>query len=204
MNYLIAIIIGYLLGSIPFGLIITRMAGLGDIRSIGSGNIGATNVLRTGRKDIAIATLLLDAGKAMFALFIMRHFFGNEIGWIAGAAAFLGHCFPVWLKFKGGKGVATFFGTLFIGYWPLGIVSGLVWLSAAFISKYSSLGALIAAIIAPIASVILKQNIIVTLAISFMSILIFIRHKDNIKKLLNGTESKIGNKSKPELEANNT
>ncbi len=204
MNYLIAIIIGYLLGSIPFGLIITRMAGLGDIRSIGSGNIGATNVLRTGRKDIAIATLLLDAGKAMFALFIMRHFFGNEIGWIAGAAAFLGHCFPVWLKFKGGKGVATFFGTLFIGYWPLGIVSGLVWLSAAFISKYSSLGALIAAIIAPVASLILKQNIIVTLAISFMSILIFIRHKENIKKLLNGTESKIGNKSKPEPEANNT
>ena len=124
---------GYLLGSIPFGVLITRAAGTGDVRNIGSGNIGATNVLRTGRKDLALATLLLDAGKGAVALLIARHLFESDVaGAIAGGAAFLGHLFPVWLGFKGGKGVATFFGLLLAACWPLGLMAGATWLIVAF------------------------------------------------------------------------
>lgn len=194
MLYVGALIGGYLLGSIPFGLVLARLAGLGDIRNIGSGNIGATNVLRTGRKDIALLTLLLDAGKAAIALLIFRKIGGVDIGFVAGAAAFLGHCFPVWLKFKGGKGVATFFGTLLIGLWPAGVFSGLIWLAMAFTFRYSSLAALVAAALAPLFAKLFHASDITTAAIAFMSVLIFIRHWENIGRLRAGTESKIGNK----------
>lgn len=194
MEYALSIIGGYLLGSIPFGLIITKLAGLGDIRDIGSGNIGATNVLRTGRKDIAAATLILDAAKAMAALVIFRHFYGNDIGFIAGASAFLGHCFPVWLKFKGGKGVATFFGTLLVGIWPVGLLGILMWLACAFTFRYSSLAALIAAFLAPLFALLFPHSNIMIGAIAFMTLLIFIRHHENINRLLKGQESKIGGK----------
>ena len=143
MDFALPAFVGYLLGSIPFGLLLTRLAGAGDIRKIGSGNIGATNVLRTGRKDLALATLLLDGGKAAIAILI-----AYLLGWrpeIAGAAAFFGHCYPVWLKFKGGKGVATFFGGLFALHAPAGLFAAVVWLGSAFITSYSSLSALLAA-----------------------------------------------------------
>ena len=145
MPILYALIGGYLLGSIPFGLLIARATGQGDIRDIGSGNIGATNVLRTGRKDIALITLLLDAGKAGIAALIFNHFFGAPIGFFAGAAALIGHCFPIWLKFKGGKGVATFFGGLLATAWPIGLIAGAIWLACAFLTRISSLSALAAA-----------------------------------------------------------
>lgn len=196
ISILSAVIFGYLLGSIPFGLVLSKMAGLGDIRSIGSGNIGATNVLRTGRKDIAILTLLLDAGKAAIALLIFKSFFSLDEGFIAGACAFFGHCFPIWLKFKGGKGVATFFGTLLIGFWPVGVICGLLWLAFAFVFRYSSLAALIAALIAPFLAKLFHASDIIVISILFMTILIFIRHNENISRLLKGTESKIGNKKK--------
>jgi glycerol-3-phosphate acyltransferase PlsY len=195
---LIAIVFGYLLGSIPFGLIITKMAGLGDIRSIGSGNIGATNVLRTGRKDIAIITLILDAGKAGLALAIARHFYGIDAGFIAGAAAFFGHCFPVWLKFKGGKGVATFFGTLLVGSWPVGLLAAGIWLAFAFVFRFSSLAALAAAILAPLFGLLFHLSAISITAICFLSLLIIVRHHENIARLLKGEEPKIGAKKSEE------
>jgi glycerol-3-phosphate acyltransferase PlsY len=194
---------GYLLGSIPFGLVLTRAAGLGDIREIGSGNIGATNVLRTGRKDIALATLLLDAGKAAIALLLTRFFAGLagitdetqlQLGLTAGAAAFIGHCFPVWLGFKGGKGVATFFGVLFAGIWPLGLVAGITWLAVATMFRYSSLAALCAAAVAPLMALIAQfswSEIVFTLV---LAALIFWRHSTNIARLRAGTEPKIGAK----------
>lgn len=202
-SFLLAAIGGYLLGSIPFGLVLTRAAGLGDIRNVGSGNIGATNVLRTGRKDIALATLLLDAGKAAIALLLARWFAGMagitdepqmQIGLIAGGAAFIGHCFPVWLNFKGGKGVATFFGVLFAGIWPLGIVAGVTWLAVATIFRYSSLAALCAAAIAPIMSLIAGYQWWETLFAFVLAALIFWRHSANIARLRAGTEPKIGAK----------
>jgi glycerol-3-phosphate acyltransferase PlsY len=202
-SFLLAAVGGYLLGSIPFGLVLTRAAGLGDIRNVGSGNIGATNVLRTGRKDIALATLLLDAGKAAIALLLARWFAGMagitdepqmQIGLIAGGAAFIGHCFPVWLNFKGGKGVATFFGVLFAGIWPLGIVAGVTWLAVATIFRYSSLAALCAAAIAPIMSLIAGYQWWETLFAFVLAALIFWRHSANIARLRAGTEPKIGAK----------
>jgi acyl phosphate:glycerol-3-phosphate acyltransferase len=173
---------------------LTRAAGLGDIRNIGSGNIGATNVLRTGRKDVALATVLLDAGKAAVALFLARHFYGQDVGLVAGAAALFGHCFPVWLKFKGGKGVATFFGTLLIGLWPVGILSGLLWLGTAFVFRFSSLAALVAAAAAPLIALIFHAGTIGTLAIAAMSAMVWFRHRENISRLLKGEEPKIGGK----------
>lgn len=202
-SFLLAAVGGYLLGSIPFGLVLTRAAGLGDIRNVGSGNIGATNVLRTGRKDIALATLLLDAGKAAIALLLARWFAGMagitdepqmQIGLIAGGAAFIGHCFPIWLTFKGGKGVATFFGVLFAGIWPLGIVAGVTWLAVATIFRYSSLAALCAAAIAPIMSLIAGYQWWETLFAFVLAALIFWRHSANIARLRAGTEPKIGAK----------
>ncbi len=194
MDYALALIGGYLLGSIPFGLLLTRAAGLGDIRNVGSGNIGATNVLRTGRKDIALATVLLDAGKAALALVIARHFYGVEVGLVAGAAALLGHCFPIWLKFKGGKGVATFFGTLLVGIWPVGVLAGFLWLGTAFTFRFSSLGSLVASAAAPIIALVFHLPPIGILAIAAMSAMIWYRHIENLSRLIKGQEPKIGAK----------
>ena len=190
---------GYLLGSIPFGVLLTRAAGAGDVRNIGSGNIGATNVLRTGRKDLALATLLLDAGKGAAALLIARYLFNSELaGAIAGGAAFLGHLYPVWLGFKGGKGVATFFGLLIAACWPLGLLAGATWLIVAFTLRYSSLAALVAAAAAPFYAVLPLPALglpapqpILSLAIG-TAILIYIRHHENIARLLKGAEPRLG------------
>ncbi len=191
---------GYLLGSIPFGVILTRAAGAGDVRNIGSGNIGATNVLRTGRKDLAIATLILDAGKGAVALLIARHLFGEAAGAIAGGAAFMGHLFPVWLGFKGGKGVATFFGLILAACWPLGLLAAATWLIVAFALRYSSLAALVAAALTPLYALLPLSALglpapqpILILAI-FTAVLIYIRHHENIARLLKGAEPKIGAK----------
>ncbi len=207
--FLLAAVGGYLLGSVPFGLVLTRWAGLGDIREIGSGNIGATNVLRTGRKDLALATLLLDAGKAGIALLLARAIAGEsplriEFGLVAGAAAFLGHCYPVWLGFKGGKGVATFFGVLFAGAWPLGLIAGVTWLGVATMFRYSSLAALAAAAVTPVLGLIAGfswSEIIFSLA---LAALIFWRHRTNIERLRTGTEPRIGDKQQAEEGAPDT
>ena len=190
---LYALIGGYLLGSIPFGLLIARATGQGDIRKIGSGNIGATNVLRTGRKDIAFITLLLDAGKAGIAALLFNHFFGAPIGFFAGAAALIGHCFPIWLKFKGGKGVATFFGALLATAWPIGLIAGAIWLACAFITRISSLSALAAAGSVPLIAFMMGYTH-VAMMVAVMAIIIYIRHVENIGRILKGTESRIGSK----------
>ena len=190
---------GYLLGSIPFGVILTRAATGQDVRGIGSGNIGATNVLRTGRKDLAIATLLLDAGKGAVALLIARALFDSDLaGAIAGGAAFLGHLFPVWLGFKGGKGVATFFGLLIAAAWPLGLMAGATWILAAALFRISSLSALIASAAAPVYALLPLAALglpapqpILALSI-FTAALIWVRHHQNIARLLKGTEPRIG------------
>lgn len=185
--------LGYLLGSVPFGLVISRMLGLGDLRQIGSGNIGATNVLRTGNKPAALATLILDSGKGAAAVLIARALAGEDAAQIAGGAAFLGHCFPIWLHFKGGKGVATFLGTLGALYWPLGLTACAIWLITAILSRISSLSALAAAgLSAPCAWLMGRADLVVILL--FMTVLIFIRHHANISRLLAGTEPKIGQK----------
>lgn len=187
----LAAVLGYLLGSVPFGLVITRAAGLGDIRAIGSGNIGATNVLRTGRKDLALATLLLDGGKGGIAVIAAA-----LLGWrpeVAGAAAFLGHCFPVWLNFKGGKGVATFLGTLLALWFPAGVFACLSWLGVAGLSRFSSLSALVAAAASPFTLFAMGKPEY-AVAAAFMTVLIFIRHQANIVRLLKGEEPKIGAK----------
>lgn len=189
MTIALAAVLGYLFGSVPFGLVITRLAGLGDIRKVGSGNIGATNVLRTGRKDLALATLLLDGGKAAIAVIAAR-----ALGWppeIAGAAAFLGHCFPVWLGFKGGKGVATFLGALLALWFPAGALACAAWLVAAFLFRFSSLAALIAAAAAPLILFSMGKASF-AIAAAFMTLLIFIRHQANIRRLIAGEEPKIG------------
>ncbi|EJL57439.1 acyl-phosphate glycerol 3-phosphate acyltransferase [Rhizobium sp. CF122] len=185
--------IGYLLGSIPFGLILTKAAGLGDVRSIGSGNIGATNVLRTGNKKLAAATLLLDALKASAAAWIVGYFLGNEAALIAGFFAFIGHLFPVWIGFKGGKGVATYIGTL-LGVAPIMVLAfAAVWLAVAFTTRYSSLSALVAMLVIPVALWILgAEKVAAVMAI--MTAISFWKHKANISRLMSGTESKIGAK----------
>lgn len=190
----IVLIASYLLGSVPFGLVLTRISGLGDIREIGSGNIGATNVLRTGRKDLALATLLLDAGKGAIAVLATAYLLDMPTyAAAAGMAAFVGHCFPVFLKFNGGKGVATFFGTVFAVSWLIGLIAGGSWLLTVAIFRMSSLGGLVAATSAPIAGYCLLagNSWIFLLA---MTVVIFIRHRDNISRIAAGTESKIGKK----------
>lgn len=190
---IIAALLGYLSGSVPFGLILTRMAGHGDLRSIGSGNIGATNVLRTGNKKLAAATLLLDALKATVAAVIAQAVFGQNAGLIAGFAAFIGHLFPIWLGFKGGKGVATYIGTL-LGVAPLMVpVFAVVWLTLAFVTRYSSLSALVATLVIPVVLWILgiPDAALVT---AVMTAITYWRHKANIERLIAGTESKIGKK----------
>lgn len=193
---LIAVAAGYILGSLPFGLLIARIFGQGDVRDIGSGNIGATNVLRTGRKDLAMLTLLFDAGKAAIAALIVSHFFGHPFGLIAGAAALFGHCFPVWLKFNGGKGVATFFGCLLATAWPVGLAAAAIWLLIAVIFKVSSLAALWASAAAPLVA-LYTGRIDIAVMSAVLAVIIFIRHKDNIKRIATGQEPKIGGKKKP-------
>lgn len=192
---------GYLLGSIPFGVVLTRATGVGDVRQIGSGNIGATNVLRTGRKDLAIATLVLDAAKGAVALLLARHLIGTEVaGTIAGGAAFLGHLFPVWLGFKGGKGVATFFGLILAACWPLGLLAAATWLLLAFTLRYSSLAALVAAAATPLYALLplpalgLPAEASILVLAVFTAILIYIRHHENIGRLIKGVEPRIGAK----------
>ncbi|WP_374655466.1 glycerol-3-phosphate 1-O-acyltransferase PlsY [Phenylobacterium sp.] len=199
----LAVVGGYLLGSIPFGVIATRLGGAGDVRNIGSGNIGATNVLRTGRKDLALITLLGDGGKGAVAVFIawlLTRQAGAaaqaQLTALAGGASFLGHLFPVWLKFKGGKGVATFFGTLLAAAWPVGIAAGATWIAMAFLFRISSLAALTAVALAPVYVFLLDRPYPIAAMALFMAVLIYIRHKDNISRLLKGEEPKIGAKKK--------
>lgn len=184
---------GYVLGSIPFGLIATRLAGLGDIREIGSGNIGATNVLRTGRRDLALFTLLADAGKGAAAVLLAEALLSPAQGALAGGAAFLGHIFPVWLGFKGGKGVAVFFGILFAVAWPVGLAAGATWIAVALLFRFSSLAALAAASLAPVFFIALGQGSASHLALAVgMAALIFYRHSANIQRLFKGDEPRIG------------
>lgn len=185
---------GYLLGSIPFGIVMARAFGLGDLRSIGSGNIGATNVLRTGNKLAAFLTLLLDAGKAGIAVLIARALASEDAAQIAGLAALIGHCLPIWLGFRGGKGVATFFGLLFALSWPIGIASGATWLVVAAVFRYSSLAALVSVATMPVWLMIFGQTSLVGLSLALI-IFIFWRHAENIARLISGDESKIGQKS---------
>jgi glycerol-3-phosphate acyltransferase PlsY len=188
----LACLIGYLLGSIPFGLLLTKIAGLGDIRGIGSGNIGATNVLRTGRKGLAAATLLLDALKGAIAVLLVRLLvYDEDIALLAGLAAVLGHLFPVWLKFKGGKGVATALGVLIAASWPVGLAACAVWLIVAATARLSSLASLGAIAATPIAALIFQDYGVVKLSFT-IAVLVFVRHQGNIRRLLNGTEPRIG------------
>jgi glycerol-3-phosphate acyltransferase PlsY len=182
---------GYLLGSIPFGFLLTRAAGLGDIRNVGSGNIGATNVLRTGRKGLAAATLLLDGLKGAVAVLLAAAFGGHEAALWAGLGAVVGHLFPVWLGFRGGKGVATSYGVLIAAFWPVGLAAGAIWLLVAKLARLSSLAALISFAAAPLLAWGLADADLVKLALA-IAVLVYARHHANIRRLLAGTEPRIG------------
>ena len=194
-----AVVGGYLLGAIPFGVIATRLGGAGDLRQIGSGNIGATNVLRTGRKDLALITLLGDGGKGAVAV-LLAWLATRQAGLgaqavltaVAGGAAFLGHLFPVWLGFKGGKGVATFMGTLLAAAWPVGLAAGATWLVVAFLFRVSSLAALMAVALAPAFALLVGRPPAIALLALFMALLVYLRHAENIRRLLKGEEPRIG------------
>lgn len=190
-----ALLFGYLLGSIPFGIVITRLAGTTDIRTIGSGNIGATNVLRTGRKDLAAMTLLGDALKGTVAVLIARSVLGPEAALVAGLGAFAGHLWPVWLGFKGGKGVATFLGITLALYWPAAVIFAIVWIAVAALSRYSSLSALIASVATPLGAFLLGQPV-PALFLAVLAALLWAKHRANIARLLDGTEGRIGGKGK--------
>ena len=204
---LVPLLIGYLFGSIPFGLLLTRAAGFGDVRQIGSGNIGATNVLRTGNKGLAAATLLLDGLKGFAAVWLVQAIVRRtaqdpvdvmvvmNFSALAGLGAFLGHLFPVWLNFKGGKGFATYLGVLFALQWPAGILCGVDWLAMAYLYRYSSLATLVAAAFTPVTLWLLGQPSIALLYLP-MTLLLFWAHRENITRLMAGTESKIGGKTK--------
>jgi acyl phosphate:glycerol-3-phosphate acyltransferase len=185
---------GYLCGSIPFGLILTRFAGAGDIRTIGSGNIGATNVLRTGRKGLAAATLIGDALKGTLAVFLVLHFYDRELALYAGLGAFLGHLFPIWLRFRGGKGVAIYIGILIGLAWPVAIVFCLIWVAVALLTRYSSLAALVASTATPIVLWFLADDR-TALLFALLTVLLWIMHRANIARLLDGSEGKIGKNS---------
>jgi glycerol-3-phosphate acyltransferase PlsY len=189
----VAFVLGYLLGSIPFGLILTRLAGTQDLRSIGSGNIGATNVLRTGRKGLAAATLLLDLLKGTAAVVIAGTFGGPNAAMLAALGAFLGHLFPVWLKFRGGKGVAVYIGVLLGLFWPAALVFCLIWLATAFTSRYSSLAALVASFVTPI-FLWWFGHLALSSLFAVLTMLLFYMHRENIKRLQAGTEGRIGAK----------
>jgi len=189
---MLALLFGYLLGSVPFGLLLTRAMGLGDIRSIGSGNIGATNVLRTGNKPLAAATLLADVLKGLAPVFLAAPY-GREAAMLAGAGAFLGHLYPVWLGFRGGKGVATFIGVLLGLSWQLAVLFCFIWLLTAVLFRISSLAALVAAAAMPLAVATTGDQLLV-ITVMAMTILVFVKHRENIKRLMQGEESKIGKK----------
>ena len=193
--YLVATLVGYGLGSIPFGLLLTRAAGLGDVRAIGSGNIGATNVLRTGNKKLAAATLLFDLLKGTAAVLIVRALMPTvpEATTLAGVTAFLGHLFPVWLGFKGGKGVATYIGVLLGLFWPAVLIFAGVWIAVAYFSRYSSLAALIATVVVPLSLWGLGENMLAAV-LALLTVIVWIKHHANIRRLLSGTEGKIGHK----------
>jgi glycerol-3-phosphate acyltransferase PlsY len=194
LAYAACLVGGYLMGSIPFGVIVTRLGGAGDVRKIGSGNIGATNVLRTGRRDLALITLIGDGGKGAAAVGLATLVFHSaNAAALAGGAAFLGHLFPVWLGFKGGKGVATFFGTLIAIAWPAGLLAGATWIVMALIFRMSSLAALTAAALAPLYVFLTGQTPEAKLWLAaFMAVLIFLRHHENIRRLLKGEEPRLG------------
>ncbi|NVN86648.1 MAG: glycerol-3-phosphate 1-O-acyltransferase PlsY [Rhodopseudomonas sp.] len=191
--YIAALVLGYLLGSIPFGLILTKLAGTQDLRTVGSGNIGATNVLRTGRKGLAAATLLGDALKGTAAVLIAAWFGGAEAAMLAALGAFLGHLFPVWLKFKGGKGVAVYIGVLLGLFWPGAVVFCVLWLATALTTRYSSLSALVAAFITPI-FLWWFGHLALAALFAVLTLLLVYMHRENIKRLQAGTESRIGEK----------
>jgi len=192
MENLIALALGYALGSIPFGLILTSLSGAGDLRNIGSGNIGATNVLRTGRKGIAAATLLLDLLKALAAVLLARHFWpGHEA--LAALGAILGHCFPVWLRFKGGKGVASMMGASLGLAWPIGLAYAVTWLGLLAVTRISSLAGMTAAIVAPVAAWWLGKPDY-ALILAEIAVLVLVLHRGNIQRLLAGTEPRVGSK----------
>jgi glycerol-3-phosphate acyltransferase PlsY len=191
VQIILALAFGYLCGSIPFGLLFTRMAGMGDIRAIGSGNIGATNVLRTGNKHLAAATLVCDMLKGTFAVVVLDIAAGRDLAIIAGLGAFAGHLFPVWLNFKGGKGVATYIGVLLGLFWPAAVAFGLVWGSVAWVTRYSSLAALVASAVTP---VFLYSFSLIPEALSFavLTLALWAKHHENIRRLLARTEGRIG------------
>jgi len=190
-----ALVLGYLLGSIPFGLLFALASGGGDVRKIGSGGIGATNVLRTGKYGAAAATLVFDAAKGAVAILIARHFWGESAGLIAALAALLGHLFPVWLGFKGGKGVATAFGILLALYWPVGLMAAATWLAVAIVTRISSLSALVTAVAAPV-YMILSHQTEYAVVTTVIAMLVIFMHRANIRRLLNGEEPRIGSKNK--------
>ncbi len=183
---------GYLLGSIPFGVLVTRLGGAGDVRSIGSGNIGATNVLRTGRKDLAALTLIGDAGKGVVAVVIARALWGETAGALAGGAAFGGHLFPVWLGFKGGKGVATALGVMLAAAWPAGLMALTTWLLVLAVFRISSLSALAAAALSPVYAALIHAAAPVRTLVLFAAVLVVLRHRANIARLLGGQEPRVG------------
>ncbi len=194
LSILAALAIGYLLGSIPFGLILTRFSGLGDVRAIGSGNIGATNVLRTGRKDVAAATLVADILKGTIAVLVAGALFGfgSDGAMVAGLGAFLGHIFPVWLKFKGGKGVATYLGVLLGLAWPAALAFAVIWAAIAWLTRFSSLSALVASLLTPpVLILLLGENRVGGLFV-VLTIILWWRHAENIRRLIARTESRIG------------
>jgi acyl phosphate:glycerol-3-phosphate acyltransferase len=195
MQYFLSAILGYVFGSVPFGLLLTKAAGLGDVRSIGSGNIGATNVLRTGNKPIAIATLLCDVLKGTIPVLIAAHYFDFNASLVAGFAAMAGHIFPVWLGFKGGKGVATLIGVLFGLYWPIALIFLALWLAFAFAFKFSSLAALASSMLLPIWALLLG-HLELALPLALLAVIVWITHRANISRLMNKTETKISLSSK--------
>jgi len=202
--YLVAFLLGYLLGSIPFGLVLTQLAGTQDLRTVGSGNIGATNVLRTGRKGLAAATLLGDALKGAVAVWLATWFGGPDLGVVAALGAFLGHLFPVWLKFKGGKGVATYIGLLLALAWPAMIFFCLVWIAVAALSRYSSLAALLASAATPAFIWWYQHDGLNAALFLVLSLLLWIMHRGNIARLANGREGKIGGSKAPAADAPTT
>ncbi len=191
----LSLVLSYLLGSIPFGVILTRLGGAGDLRAIGSGNIGATNVLRTGRKGLAAATLLLDMAKGAVAVLLVAHLFpGNAL--LAAAGAFIGHCYPVWLKFKGGKGVATLMGIVVALHWPLGAVYAVVWLGLLASLRISSVAGMAAALSAPFAAALFGRFDLVLLLLA-LALIVFWKHRENVERLFSGTEPRIGRSKRP-------